>query len=118
MKITMNGKYAYRKDPYTQVRILCVDRPGHVSDPVCSMDPLTGFIRCHDKNGSHDTPSFDLVPLQEKFPDLWVNIYDCGLKYLHESPEAAREGLHLGNGKYADEGVKTIKYIPAPDQTS
>lgn len=118
MSITMGGKYAYRKDPYTQVRILCVDRPGHIPDPVCSMDPVTGYIRRHSKDGRHGASDFSLVPLQEKLPDLWVNIYDYGLKVLHESPDAARKGLYQGNGVYTEEGVKTVKYIPAPDQTS
>lgn len=113
MKITMDGKYAYRKDPYTQVRILCVDRPGHVSDPVCSMDPVTGFIRCHAKDGSHDTASLDLVPLQERLPEVWVNIYPNGDLFAHPS-----YGKAMNRKRGSKEEVKTIKYIPAPDQTS
>lgn len=93
MKITMDGKYAYSHDPHTEVRILCVDRPAHVNHPVCSMDPVTGFIRCHAKDGSYDSPSFDLVPLQEKLPDLWVNVYDGGEVSAFQSKSVAQNCL-------------------------
>lgn len=114
MKITMDGKYAFRKDPHTQVRILCVDRPNHYA-PIISLDG-TGWARNHYSHGGYNHESsyphdYDLVPLKEKFPekfpDLWVNFYEGGLMF-HRSEELA---------KYACSGAgKTVKYIPVPDQ--
>ena len=115
MKITMDGKYAYRKDPFTQVRILCVDR-NNSAHPILSMAE-DGRIEFHTSTGATPYhPDFDLVPLQEKLPDLWVNIYPHGSKYVHDSKASAEKGKVTSGG--SDPGVKTIKYIPAPDQTS
>ena len=113
MKITMDGKYAYRKDPYTQVRILCVDRPCGVH-PVVVMDD-DGTFSFHTANGSSYASIFsrDLVPLQEKLPEVWVNVYPNGDLFAHPS-----YGKAVNGAKGSKEEVKTIKYIPAPDQTS
>jgi len=59
--ITMTGQYAYACDPYTQVRILCVDRPGDF--PVVAMNDR-GDLTGH-KAMLHDSPNdYDLIPLQ------------------------------------------------------
>lgn len=111
MKITMDGKYAYRKDPYTQVRILCVDR-NHPHLPVISLGGEVEYVSYHHASGMAvgDGWDYDLVPLQEKLPDLWVNIYSDGNVYNYLDESLARRCCG-GRGK-------TIKYIPAPDQTS
>lgn len=116
-KITMDGKYAYRKDPFTQVRILCVDRP--VSDlTVVSMNFEGGGLTTHNAKGeSPSNDNYDLVPLQDKLPDLWINLYDNGSRATHLSKESALSGALNTYGERYD-GIKTIKYIPAPDQTS
>jgi hypothetical protein len=65
--ITMhNDKYAYCGDPYTAVRILCIDRNA-AKNPVVSMDD-NGYIFCHKADGRWENlPSpYDLVPLQCK----------------------------------------------------
>lgn len=114
MKITMDGKYAYRKDPFTQVRILCVDRPGSWTNVVISMDAY-GTTRGHTPTGVYDcgiNPDWDLVPLQEKLPELWVNIYTDGNIYTYTDEGLAKRSR--GSSPYG----KTVKYIPAPDQTS
>jgi hypothetical protein len=61
--ITMDGEYAYARDPYTQVRILCVDRPS-VNAPIASMD-AEGRIWGHyaDGRATFDSRN-DLIPLQ------------------------------------------------------
>ena len=120
MDIKIDGKYAYRQDPFTQVRILCIDR-NNKELPVVSMSEVMGALNYHTSSGGYykgvETP-LDLVPLQEKAPDLWLNIYDYGLKVVHDSPQSAMLGKRKGDGTYTTEGVKTVKYIPAPDQTS
>lgn len=63
--ITMDGQYAYACDPYTQVRILCVDRP-NVNAPIVSMD-AEGLIWGHHADGRATFDSRnDLVPLQHR----------------------------------------------------
>jgi hypothetical protein len=62
-KITMDGKWAYRGDPYTQVRVLCVDRPG--KRPVLSLDG--DAVIAHDQYGNTITiKDYNLVPLKVK----------------------------------------------------
>lgn len=65
MKITMHEKYAYRRDPRVQVRVLCVDRPGCLSHPVLIVDER-GNLTFHNPEGesSHGHEK-DLVPLDE-----------------------------------------------------
>lgn len=113
MNITMGGKYAYRKDPFTQVRILCVDRPNHPKKPVLSVDSK-GWVYTHKPGGEVDYGGGeeDLVPLQEKLPDLWVNIYTDGNIYSYTDESVAK------SSRGSSPNGRTIKYIPAPDQTS
>lgn len=114
MKITMDGKYAYRKDPYTQVRILCVDRP-QCNQNVIALD-REGYITNHYSDGKFirgAVQDFDLVPLQEKLPDLWVVMYEDGSTLLYKDKEKAQEWI-----KHSSRQLKLFKYIPAPDQTS
>lgn len=69
--ITMTGQYAYACDPYTQVRILCVDRPGEF--PVVAMNDR-GDVAGH-KAMLHDSPNdYDLIPLQvrRKPVEVWM----------------------------------------------
>lgn len=67
MNITMGGKYAYRRDPRKQVRVLCVDAPGPWA--VVTIDPRGGAIRTHDVNGAYlpglNENEQDLVPIDE-----------------------------------------------------
>lgn len=120
-KITKDGKYAYRKDPFTQVRILCVDKPGS-GFPVVSMDSL-GNIKSHPITGIYSSKYeafYDLVPLQEKLPDLWVNVFpDNSTSTFRDKAKAERALLDTDGNRYTPyKDVKTIHYIPAPDQTS
>ena len=62
--ITMTGAYAYASDPYTPVRILCVDRPGEW--PVVSMDD-NGRIWAHSLSGwSANITARDIIPLKTR----------------------------------------------------
>lgn len=113
MKITMDGKYAYRKDPYIQVRILCVDRPRQ-NQTVISLS-VDGYLTIHypdgtlDKDKHHD---YDLVPLQEGLPDLWVvlgkNGGSCSTRNKAEAERWLASLFHQDS--------KLVRYIPAPDQ--
>lgn len=112
MKITMDGKYAYRKDPYTQVRILCVDRndPAH---PILSM-ANDGEVEFHSPTGAAPhCPDYDLVPLKEGLPDLWLVMYEDGEVVAFEDEAVAKAWV-----KDFSINPKLHKYIPAPDQTS
>lgn len=112
MKIIMGGKYAYRKDPYTQVRILCVDRPDSIY-PVLVMNS-DGTLSFHTADGSSYVSDLsDLVPLQEKLPDLWLAMYEDG-GIAHFRDKAIAEAWVRGSSSKP----KLCKYIPAPDQTS
>lgn len=65
MKITMDGKYAYRGDTRKQVRILCVDRENIY--PVVALGPR-GDVSTHTLEGFHVRPGgsgADLVELDE-----------------------------------------------------
>ena len=117
--IKMDGKYAYRKDPFTQVRILCVDRPNYPKKPVLSVDSK-GWVFPHrlDRRVDFGEDDFgkgdeDLVPLQEKLPDLWGVLYPGGNLYTTKDKEKAEDWL-----KTSTLAVRIIHYIPAPDQTS
>lgn len=62
--ITMDGQYAYACDPYTQVRILCVDAPGEW--PVITVNQV-GDLRRYDAQGRHpNSNGHNLVPLQHR----------------------------------------------------
>lgn len=66
MNITMNGKYAYRRDPRKQVRVLCIDKAG--TYPVAVLPPDRDQITTHAPCGGHVsgiTSGYDLVPLDE-----------------------------------------------------
>lgn len=77
-KITMDGKYAYRKDPFTQVRILCVDR-NNIALPVVSLGSNKFELVQHSPDGrAWEGRNHDLVPLQVNLPDLWVLQYEDG----------------------------------------
>lgn len=120
MKITMDGKYAYRKDPYTQVRILCVDRPC-TGYPVVAMEESgeeSGNFSFHTAQGLCYINERDLVPLKEKLPDLWVNIYKNGKVFAHLTEESAVKAVTNAYGETYTDLKQTVKYIPAPDQTS
>ena len=112
--IKMDGKYAYRKDPFTQVRILCVDRPNHPKKPVLSVDSK-GWVFPHRLDGRVDfgEDDDDLVPLQVKLPDVWGVLYPDGSFYPLTNKEQAEDWC-----KGDTTGIKIIHYLPAPDQTS
>lgn len=115
--IKMDGKYAYRRDPFTQVRILCVDRPNHPKKPIMSMGP-DGWVNTHKPDGSSDyggDDDLDLVTLQEKAPDLWVLKYTDG-STLYRSDKKHAENILRDST--SSPKPKLIRYIPAPDQTS
>lgn len=66
MNITMDGKYAYRRDPRKQVRVLCIDKAG--TYPVAVLPPDRDQITTHAPCGRHVldiTSGYDLVPLDE-----------------------------------------------------
>lgn len=116
-KITMDGKYAYRKDPFTQVRILCVDRPGmrgsSYSSPVLTMDG-EGNFEFHTPTGANPyQPNHDLVPLQEKLPDLWALSWPTGELTFYPNKTLAMK-VQADHKNTPD----LFRYIPAPDQTS
>lgn len=112
MKITMDGKYAYRKDPFTQVRILCVDRSSPVY-PVVT-DAPDGNVRLHKADGAYGIHAgYDLVPLQKKLPDLWVVVYEDGGTHSFRDKSTAEAWVE--DSRF---NPKLYKYIPAPDQTS
>lgn len=73
MKITMEGKYAFRHNPAEQVRIICVDRVKGTSSPIICLDKY-GTVGYRREDGRYD-PSFeskyDLVPLQERPIERW-----------------------------------------------
>lgn len=73
MNITMEGEYAYAKDPYTKVRILCVDRPTKYA-PIISLD-VDGYICIHREDGSNyplTSTDHNLVPLKKKPVERWA----------------------------------------------
>lgn len=83
MNITMEGKWAYRKEPTKQVRILCVDRP-HATHPIVSMGEK-GLILHHQKNGWYYRSregDYDLIPLEEPPVEVWLKRLKtpCGLQ--------------------------------------
>lgn len=102
-KITMVGKYALRQDPYTPVRILCVDRP---KDHTVVAMTSTGRLMYRYPNGSQFTNSRhqnDLVPLQEKPKELWVatrangewsNLKAPSKELIEEKIKKSGSGLH------------------------
>ena len=112
MKITVDGKYAYYQDPYTQVRILCVDR-NNSTHPILSLSK-EGKVEFHSPTGlAQYLPDHDLVPLQEKLPDLWVVVYEDGGTETFRNKSTAEHWIESSSFK-----PKLCKYIPAPDQTS
>lgn len=81
MKITMGKKWAQRKDPTKEVRILCVDGPKE-NFPVIYVDE-SGDTFTTSPTGSYfrdDSEEYfrDLVPLQEKVADVWVAVRNNG----------------------------------------
>lgn len=75
MNITMDGKYAYRRDPRKQVRVLCIDKAG--TYPVAVLPPDRDQITTHAPCGRHVldiTSGYDLVPLDET-PTVTPGIY-------------------------------------------
>ena len=73
MPITMEGKYAYASDPYTEVRILCVDRNNQYA-PVLSLD-WEGSVHCHRADGFKyplSNSGYNLVPLKKKPVQRWA----------------------------------------------
>jgi hypothetical protein len=74
MKITMDKKWAQRKDPTKEVRVLCVDG-GNKDFPVIYLDKF-GDANSATINGyfyyEEGEDGEDLVPLQEKVADVWV----------------------------------------------
>lgn len=114
--IKMDGKYAYRRDPFTQVRILCVDRPNHPKKPIMSMAP-DGWVNTHRPDGNSDyggDDDLDLVPLQEKAPDLWVILHSDGSVDATRDKKKAEVWLN----RWSDQEAKLAHYIPAPSETS
>lgn len=93
MRITMDGQYALRKDPYTPVTILSVDRCGG-DYPVVALTCIGSILirgsdgRVH-KDGCINTGA-DLVPLKQKPKSIWVNEYD-DYGCAHDSKEKAIE---------------------------
>lgn len=91
MKITMEGEYAYTKDPYTKVRILCVDRPSKYV-PVVSMQE-DGSLNFHREDGvkyplSND--DYNLVPLKKKPVERWAVEVKGSFFTSYDSEEVAR----------------------------
>lgn len=92
MKITMDGEYAYRNNPATKVRVLCVDgsRPRY---PVVSMDAggvLNGHTDCGKYFADDDVDAFDLVPLQKPV-EAWVVVLHDGDRISFVSEASARK---------------------------
>lgn len=85
MKITMDKKWAQRKDPTKEVRVLCVDS-GHSKTPVVYVNG-GGFIFATAPEGYYlgrDREHLnDLVPLQEKVADVWLVLRNVGTP-IHE----------------------------------
>lgn len=71
MIITMDGKYAYRRNPREQVRVLCVDKTS--GNPVIVLGPDRSDYTLHGADGSvcsgggREGPGYHLVPLDESF---------------------------------------------------
>ena len=60
----IDGEWAYAHDPYTQVRVLCIDR--NDTYPVLSRKN-GGRVNSHHSDGRHfSSESCNLVPLQKK----------------------------------------------------
>lgn len=112
-KITMDGKYAYRKDPFTQVRVLCVDR-NNLALPIVSLGNNKDELVQHSPDGAAwEGRSYDLVPLQVKLPDLWgIVFHDGSIEPCYTKEEAERYQ------KSCTGPTKIVHYIPAPDQTA
>lgn len=65
LRITMDGKYAERRSPRAQVRVLCIDRPH--DQPVVVLD-ASGGLSTYSTDGSYYEnmeSEYDLVPLDE-----------------------------------------------------
>lgn len=105
MKITMDKKWAQRKDPTKEVRVLCVDS-GHSKSPVVYVDS-SGFIFATAPEGYYlgrDREHLhDLVPLQEKTEDVWMIVRNNG-SFVHNAfkdKEACKEWVYLyGTASY------------------
>lgn len=101
-KITMDGKWAYRRDPFTRVRVLCVDAEG--LHPVVSLSHDHGALFHHADGVQRNSQRFDLVPLKVKREprEVWVVehivapfglINDCfGSAYTDETTARRRAG--------------------------
>lgn len=102
MNITMEGKYAYRKEPTKQVRILCVDVP-YESQPVLSMD-TDGHVFRHTKEGKWTLgkeTSRDLVPLEELPIERWGVADGSGaFRTSFSREELAQQYASHVNGRY------------------
>jgi hypothetical protein len=109
--ITMDGEYAYAHDPFTKVRILCVDAPGGL--PVVSIDD-TGGICLHYANGQlipGNSSGCDLVPLQKprKPVEAWVVVRDdCDRRYFWNKADADDLARHWP-------GSRLVRLIEAPE---
>lgn len=115
MDIKIDGKYAYRKDPFTQVRILCVDRKAP-DFTVVSMSEATGTLTYHNPAGRYNSSmetQNDLVPLREKEPGIWLVKFSNNSWFWAETKDKAE-----AVGECSGDEYKIIHYIPAPDQTA
>ena len=98
MQITMEGEYAYAKDPYTKVRILCVDRP-KLDHCIVSVDE-EGDIRCHTKDGKGVLPKYNLVPLKKRPVERWAVEVNGVFFTSYPSEEVARQrALNYNNSR-------------------
>ena len=105
-KITIDGEYAYRKEPETQARVLCIDRPQYF--PVVSLS-YNGMVYFHDRHGkSEGARGYDLIPLQRKPRVFWMNVYEDGHNTAYSTDVLARK-LSVGGL------IKTIKVVEVLD---
>ena len=109
--ITMDGQYAYACDPYTQVRILCVDAPK--TWPVRSMD-ADGQVNSHLADGSAlRDDGHDLIPLQvrHKPVEAWALVGPNNwVVATYDSEASAR-----GSSYYGNPGARLVRLVEAED---
>jgi len=112
--ITIDGEYALSDDPYTPIRILCVDRP-HRSHPVVIMDKDGNILKMR-ADGSKNYPDGSyIVPLKKKVGTIWC-VFDKNnnLITLRNSEELAERFIRMWEPKNCN-SYEIVKMVQSED---
>jgi len=112
--ITMDGEYAFAKDPHTPVRVLCVDRNSKWKPPVVILCKDGGLYYNEADGTNTRNMNFSLVPLKKKHTVWCLFRKDGSVCCTVDSEESAKRTQD--SLKSSSKGPYTIvKMVEAED---